>query len=43
VRNDGKIDVEGAIAETLDVILNGISEKKSKRGQSPAQIRRTYT
>ena len=41
VRNDGKIDVEGAIAETLDVILNGISEKKSRRGHSLALTRRT--
>ena len=32
VRHDGKIDIEGAVAETLDIILNGISEKKSKRG-----------
>ena len=33
VRRDGKIDVEGAVAETLDVILNGLREKKPKRGQ----------
>jgi AcrR family transcriptional regulator len=41
VRHDGKIDIERAVGETLDIILNGISEKKSKPGQSPAQIRRT--
>src|SRR5580698_7345827 len=27
VRRDGKIDIEGAVAATLDIILNGISEK----------------
>lgn len=41
VRHDGKIDIEAAVAETLDIILNGLNEKKSKRGQSPALIRRT--
>ncbi len=41
VRHDGKIDIESAVAETLDIVLNGISEKKSKRGQIPAQFRRT--
>ena len=41
VRQDGKIDIESAVAETLDIILNGISEKKSKRGHSAAPIRRT--
>jgi hypothetical protein len=40
VRHDGKIDIEGAVGETLDIILNGISEKKSKPRQSPTQIRR---
>jgi AcrR family transcriptional regulator len=43
VRREGKIDVEGAVAETLDIILNGLSEKKSKRGQSPAPTRRKNT
>ncbi|HLX03957.1 MAG TPA: TetR/AcrR family transcriptional regulator [Candidatus Binatus sp.] len=32
VRQDGKIDIEGAVAETLDIILNGISEKKTQTG-----------
>jgi AcrR family transcriptional regulator len=41
VRRDGKIDIEGAVGETLDIILNGLSEKKSKRLLSAAQIRRT--
>ena len=40
VRHDGKIDIEAAVAETLDIILNGISEKKFKRAQSIARIRR---
>ena len=39
VRQDGKIDVEGGVAQTLDIILNGLSEKKSKRGQSLASTR----
>ena len=41
VRRDGTIDIEASVAETLDIILNGLSDKKSKRGQSPALIRRT--
>jgi AcrR family transcriptional regulator len=28
----GKIDIESAVAETLDIILNGLSDRKSKRG-----------
>lgn len=43
VRNDAKIDVEGAVAETLDIILNGLSDKKSKHRQSPALTARTNT
>jgi AcrR family transcriptional regulator len=31
-RHDGKIDIESAVAETLDIILNGLSDRKSKRG-----------
>jgi AcrR family transcriptional regulator len=27
----GKIDIESAVAETLDIILNGLSDRKSKR------------
>ncbi len=30
-RRGGKLDVEGAIAQTLDIVLNGLSDKKSKR------------
>lgn len=30
-RRGGKLDVEGAIAQTLDIVLNGLSEKKIKR------------
>jgi len=30
-RHDGKIDIEGAVAETLDIILKGLSDRKSKR------------
>jgi AcrR family transcriptional regulator len=30
-RRGGKLDVEGAIAQTLDIVLNGLSEKKLKR------------
>jgi AcrR family transcriptional regulator len=30
-RRDGKIDIEAAVAETLDIVLNGLNEKKSKR------------
>jgi AcrR family transcriptional regulator len=41
VRHDGKIDIEAAVAETLDIILNGLSDKKSKRGASTASTRRT--
>jgi AcrR family transcriptional regulator len=43
VRQDGKIDIEGGVAQTLDIILNGLSEKKFKRGQSLASTRRTNT
>ena len=32
VRQDGKIDVEGGVAQTLDIILNGLSEKKIQTG-----------
>ena len=28
----GKIDIESAVAETLDIILNGLSDRKPKRG-----------
>jgi len=31
-RHDGKIDIEAAVAETLDIVLNGLNDKKSKRG-----------
>jgi len=30
-RRGGKLDVEGAIAQTLDIVLNGLSDKKTKR------------
>jgi TetR/AcrR family transcriptional regulator, cholesterol catabolism regulator len=30
-RRGGKLDVEGAIAQTLDIVLNGLSDKKSRR------------
>lgn len=30
-RRGGKLDVEGAIAQTLDIVLNGLSERKSAR------------
>jgi AcrR family transcriptional regulator len=30
-RRGGKLDVEAAIAQTLDIVLNGLSDKKSKR------------
>jgi AcrR family transcriptional regulator len=30
-RRGGKLDVEAAIAQTLDIVLNGLSEKKNKR------------
>jgi AcrR family transcriptional regulator len=43
VRQDGKIDIESAVAATLDIILNGISEKKSRRVHSAPPIRRTNT
>ena len=33
-RRGGKLDVEGAIAQTLDIVLNGLSEKKIKRSAS---------
>jgi hypothetical protein len=29
-RRGGKLDVEGAIAQTLDIVLNGLSEKKKR-------------
>lgn len=32
-RRGGKLDVEGAIAQTLDIVLNGLSDKKKR---SPA-------
>ena len=32
VRHDGKIDIESAVGETLDIILNGLNDRKSKRG-----------
>lgn len=41
VRHDGKVDIEAAVVETLDIILNGLSEKKSQRGQAPGLLRRT--
>jgi len=41
VRHDGKIDIEAAVAETLDIVLNGLSERKIKRRQSSRSIRRT--
>ena len=30
-RRGGKLDVEGAIAQTLDIVLNGLSDKKLRR------------
>ena len=33
-RRGGKLDVEGAIAQTLDIVLNGLSEKKSERSNA---------
>jgi AcrR family transcriptional regulator len=33
-RRGGRLDIEAAIAQTLDIVLNGLSEKKTKR--SPA-------
>jgi AcrR family transcriptional regulator len=30
-RRGGKLDIEAAIAQTLDIVLNGLSERKSKR------------
>jgi AcrR family transcriptional regulator len=30
-RRGGKLDVEGAIAQTLDIVLNGLSDKKNRR------------
>jgi AcrR family transcriptional regulator len=30
-RRGGKLDIEGAIAQTLDIVLNGLSDKKNKR------------
>jgi AcrR family transcriptional regulator len=31
VRDDGKIDIEAAVAETLDIVLNGLSDRKIRR------------
>jgi len=33
-RRGGRLDVEGAIAQTLDIFLNGLSDKKIKRSLS---------
>jgi AcrR family transcriptional regulator len=33
-RRGGKLDVEGAIAQTLDVVVNGLSDRKSKRASA---------
>jgi len=33
-RRGGKLDVEGAIAQTLDIVLNGLSDKKIKRAST---------
>jgi AcrR family transcriptional regulator len=33
-RRGGKLDVEGAIAQTLDIVLNGLSDKKIKRASA---------
>ena len=33
-RRGGKLDIEGATAQTLDIVLNGLSEKKNKRSSS---------
>jgi AcrR family transcriptional regulator len=30
-RRGGKLDIEAAIAQTLDIVLNGLSERKGKR------------
>jgi AcrR family transcriptional regulator len=30
-RRGGRLDIEGATAQTLDIVLNGLSEKKNKR------------
>jgi len=30
-RRGGKLDIEAAIAQTLDIVLNGLSERKNKR------------
>jgi hypothetical protein len=30
-RRDGKIDIEAAVAETLDIVLHGLNDKKPKR------------
>jgi AcrR family transcriptional regulator len=30
-RRDGKLDVEAGVSETLDIILNGLNERKAKR------------
>ena len=38
VRHDGKIDIEAAVAETLDVILNGLSEKKIQTGMRRSNL-----
>jgi AcrR family transcriptional regulator len=29
---DGKFDIEAGVAETLDIVLNGVNERKSKKG-----------
>jgi AcrR family transcriptional regulator len=31
VRHDGKIDIEASVAETLDIVLNGLSDRKVTR------------
>jgi len=33
-RRGGKLDIEGAIAQTLDIVLNGLSDKKIKRASA---------
>jgi AcrR family transcriptional regulator len=33
-RRGGRLDVEGAIAQTLDAVLNGLSERKGKRSST---------
>ena len=41
VRQDGKIDIERAVAETLDIILNGISDSKTRSAHAIALIGKT--